>query len=104
MSGESTASMWANMLGLGPLLGAINDPSFQDQIKAIVFAINDTGARVARIEEKLDQILAREPSYGRRKLASIPFDNGMFGDGTDTATGGVANHGTGDAPAKAFGA
>jgi hypothetical protein len=93
---EGTAGMWANMLGLGPLLGAINDPNFQHQIKVIVASITSTSEATARIEAKLDLILSRDPSYGRKRLAPIPYDNGSAGAGTNSVAGGAPDDGSGE--------
>jgi hypothetical protein len=102
MSGDKgTAGLWADMLGLGPLLGAINDPNFQLQIKTIVDAINNTSTATARCEAKLDRLLALMEADDERHPATIPHDNGRAGTGTIAVASGVAHDGTGGAAAPA---
>lgn len=54
---QSTASMWGQMFGLGPLMKMITDPGLQTHAMGMMQAIGD-GARVSsRIEAKLDMLL-----------------------------------------------
>lgn len=66
----STSNMFAQMLGLGPMLQTVNDPNFQEQIKQIVQAIAETQMRCRRIEARLE-------------LAGFVVPNEQAGNGHD---------------------
>jgi hypothetical protein len=105
---SDSGGLWANMLGIGPLLNTINDPAFLDQIKQFVAAVVDTQQRAARIESKLDYLIARDRERGNtpRLLAPVPTEQRSPGAGGHTASGGVADNGTGataDGPVRVAG-
>lgn len=106
---DDTVSMWAKMLGLGPLISMASSPDFQRQIAAFVNAIADTQARCQRIEHKLDFLISltsgqegSELDKEGRELAKSAFLNrpallaqsGTDGDRGLTASSGVAHDGT----------
>lgn len=82
-------TMWANMLGLGPLVEAATSPLMQQQLKGIMDAILETRARCERIERKLDLVMraiptplpAERPAAGTGGFtpASLAFDGGDTG-------------------------
>jgi hypothetical protein len=90
---SESGGLWANMLGIGPILATINDPAFLDQIKAFVVAVTDTQQRCARIEAKLDYLIAAEARDGRR-VTAISVEQRPTGTGGHTVTGGAADDGT----------
>jgi hypothetical protein len=95
-----TTTMFANMLGLGPVLAAINDPSFHRQVAGFVAAVTDVQQRVARIEQKLDLLMGTHNAN-----PAIAFtDLGAAGAGARAVAGGAVDDGPGGAAASPGGA
>jgi hypothetical protein len=91
---SDSGSLWANMLGLGPMLGAIQDPGFQAHIKAIVEAITATNARCERLERKIDYLISISDQHdGRRPVVPVPVELGSVGDRGRAVTGGAPDDG-----------
>jgi hypothetical protein len=86
----SSGAMWANMLGLGPLMQTVQDPQFLAQIKAIADAITSTSARTERVENLCHAILARLPAD-----PAVSGRVGTDGVGTSPATSGAVDDGIG---------
>lgn len=97
--------MWANMLGLGPMLATIQDPNFQAHIKAIVDAITATNARCERLERKIDYLVSVSDRYDGSNTPTVSVGNGVDGTGMPAATGLAPDDGTrlGPAPARRVG-
>lgn len=95
MNGEppgapQTSSMWADMLGIGPLLATIQDPAFQQQIRSLLQMVVETHQRVERIEQILMASAYVEPG-GNSPI--IPIRNNAAGTGTHTAATGALDDG-----------
>ena len=104
--GTSSGGMWADMLGLGPVLAVIQDPSFHAQIGGFVASVTDVQARVVRIEAKLDLLLSeRAHGHANGLPIAIAFtDLGPAGTGPAAATGGAVDDGNRGAGAASGGA
>ena len=100
---SDTASMWAKMMGLGPILQAIQDPGFHAQIQGFVGAVLDVQQRVARIEAKLDWLIERQEATVAG-LTPLFAEHGADGTGSGAATGGIADDGTRQLASPAGGA
>jgi hypothetical protein len=51
-----TAAMWGDMLGLGPLMKAVSDPTFHDQIRGFLGAMQATHALAAECIVRCDRL------------------------------------------------
>jgi len=60
------AGMMAQALGLGPVLAALNDPQFHEQIRQFAAAIVAINQRTERIEILLMQMDRRLTEFGIR--------------------------------------
>lgn len=56
---SDTSSMWADMLGIGPLLKTVADPAFQAQLRGFLEAMQQTLIVAQRTEAKVD-LIARQ--------------------------------------------
>jgi hypothetical protein len=97
--------MWGEMLGLGPVLKAVADPAFGEQIKGFLMAMQATHAlaaesivRVDRLERKLDLImlaLGVDDAHfdGVAGRSAISAERGADGAGRPPLTSRVADDG-----------
>jgi hypothetical protein len=101
-----TTSMWANMLGLGPIMATIQDPAFLAQVKSILDAIAETRARCQAIEAwcvRLSEQIERL-EYGAITAAPSRTELGTAVAGGCAAPGGIADDGASSVAAPAGGA
>jgi hypothetical protein len=107
-----TAAMWGDMLGLGPLMKAVSDPTFHDQIRGFLGAMQATHALAAecivrcdRLERKLDALLRLQginPDVefdGTGIGPAIPAQHGADGAGGHAVAAGARDNGAGGAAA-----
>lgn len=87
---EGSTAMWADMLGLGPLLQTVQDPNFHAHIQRLVDAIIATHARCERIENKLNLLIV---AVHERQHETVPERVERIGTGTTPLTGDVADDG-----------
>jgi hypothetical protein len=98
--------MWLNMLGLGNIAATVNDPGFQDQIRAFAAAQFETLETVRRLDRKLDKLLdvagiANDERFNVAGGATaLLAGDRPAGTGLDSVAGGIADNGNGE-PASA---
>jgi hypothetical protein len=86
-------SMWANMLGLGPLLGQLQDPAFLAHVQRILASIEATAARCERIENKINYLIAVQHERNNGDDAAISSGMGADAARGATVTGGAHDDG-----------
>jgi hypothetical protein len=90
---ESTAGLFGKMLGIGPLMQALNDPEFQSVARNFLYFIADTHRRVCEIEDML--------RHERGFTSTIPPQYRPNGAGGFAAASGASDNGTGEPPREA---
>jgi hypothetical protein len=94
---KTATSMWADMLGLGPLLSQINDPEFQAQLRQFVGSQFETLVRVRRCEALLEALADKMgvEHAGIGRSAAVSADNRVADPGGIAAASGAPDNGAG---------
>lgn len=73
---KSTSQMVADMLGIGPLMGAMGSPDFQAQLKNFMLMAAETCERTRRIEARLEAAGYKIPPDYKTDMPQLYVGNG----------------------------